>query len=267
MQFVSYQDGHFLSEVLLPPTTLGFTRGYAAFELLRTYNFIPFCLQEHLTRLKNSAKTLQIHYPEGLDDIVYSLIEQNPYPNILIRLYLSEDEASNKPHILALAGPLSIPTKEQYTYGIPIITTSLQRQFPLVKSTSYLPALLALKEASQKKAEDALFLSPSHHLLELTKSNFFAVFDNTLYTAPEGILLGITRSVVIKLAKELAIPFKEAPLPYTSLPHLSEAFSTSTTREILPISQIDSTKIPLGPITKHLHNAFSSCIIEPLSVK
>lgn len=256
MQFVCYQNGQFLSEVSLPPTTLGFTRSYAAFELFRTYNYVPFQLKEHLDRLKNSASILGIHYPENVEEVVEALLKKNHYKDLLVRIYLSEDEISGKSHFLALTGPIPTPPKEHYEQGIPVITTPLSRQFPLVKSTCYLSAIIALKEATKMRAEDALFKSSEGALLEFTKSNFFGVLDGTLYTAGDGVLLGITRNLVIQLAKKLSIPFQEKPLHYSALPSLQEAFSTSTTREVLPISHIDGIPIPLGPITKQLQKSF-----------
>jgi len=227
--------------------------------LLRTYGYEPFYLKEHLDRLKQSAATLQIPYPDGIETIVHALIEKNNFEDLLIRIYLSEDEISSKPHLLILTGPVP---KHNYENGLSVTTTKLQRQFPLIKSTCYVPALIALKEAAKRGADDALFLSPSDEFLELTKSNFFAVFENKLYTAPDDVLPGITRGIVIKLAQELGIPFKESSLPYSALPYIEEAFSTSTTREVLPISQIDSVKIPLGPIAKLLQEPFKALVFN-----
>jgi len=256
MQFVCYQNGEFLSQVDFPLTSLGFTRGYAAFELLRTYNYHPFCLEEHLERFQRTAKKLRLPYPDHAEWVVHTLIEKNNSPNLLIRLYLSEDELSQKPHFLALTGPLTVPTETQYRDGIAIITTNLERQFPEIKTTSYLPAILALKEATDQGAEDAIFVNKQGELLELTKSNFFAVFKNKLYTATEGVLHGITRGVVLELAKELSLPIETTPLPLSAIPYFEEAFATSTIREVLPISKINSTPIPLGPIAERLRLAF-----------
>lgn len=259
MQFVCYQNGNFLpqTEVSLPINTLGFTRGYAAFELFRTYDGLPFLFKEHLARLKTSAHALLLEYPEHVEEVVQQLVAKNPYPNLIFRLYLSEDKRG-KSHFLALCNQVPLPPQEHYEQGIPIITTSLARHFHSVKSTCYISAILALKEAAKQKAEDALFKNPSGHLLELTKSNFFAIQNGTLYTPKEEILLGITRNIVLVLAHKLSIPVHEGPIPHSSIPSLEEAFSTSTIREILPISSIDQYPIPLGPITQQLQQAFTA---------
>ena len=260
MQFVCYQNGEFCSNIELPATHLGFTRGYAAFELLRTYNYVPFRLQEHLERFQRTAKKLLLPYPDSIEFAVHSLIEKNDLPDLLIRLYLSEDEISGEPHFIALTGPVPIPSEKQYLEGITIITTSLERQFSDIKTTAYLSAIIALKEAASQGAEDALFVRKSGDLLELTKSNFFGVFKNKLYTSEEGVLHGITRNVVLEIAHELSIPVEKSALPLSLVPYLEEAFATSTTREILPISKINSTPIPLGPIAQALRSQFSQKI-------
>ena len=259
MQFFCYNNGLFLpqKDAAISITNLGFTRGYAAFELFRTYGKEPFYLKEHLERLKKNAALLKLNYPKNTPEIVAELLEKNPFDNLVIRIYLSEDE-SGKPDFLALADPIELPPPAHYENGIKIITTTLMRHLYPIKSTSYLAALIALKQAAENNAEDALFLSPENNLLELTKSNFFAVINGTLYTPKDEMLLGITRGIVIKLAKELQIPFKNAPINLSSLPQITEAFSTSTIREILPITQINTQKIPLGPITKTLQEAFCS---------
>ncbi len=261
MQFFCYHNGLFLPQIeaVISVKNLGFTRGYAAFELFRTYGKEPFYLKEHLERLKKNAALLKLNYPNNTFEIIAELLEKNPFDDIVIRIYLSEDE-SGKPDFLALADPIQLPPIAHYETGIKIITTSLTRHLYPIKSTSYTAALIALKEAAEVNADDAIFLSKDHHLLELTKSNFFAVINGTLYTPKDEMLLGITRAIVINLAKENGIPLKEGPIPLSSLPLITEAFSTSTIREILPITQINKQEIPLGPFTKALQEAFA---LEP----
>ncbi|MBM3193986.1 MAG: hypothetical protein FJZ59_07135 [Chlamydiae bacterium] len=257
MQFFCYHNGTFVlqNSFGIPSSLLGFTRGYAAFELIRTYDFTPFYLQEHLKRLENSAKTFLLEFPSHLEEIIDRLIKKNNHPNVVIRIYLSEDE-SGKSHVILFSEPIVFPDKKFYEKGMPVVTTSYTRTFPLVKSTCYLSAIIALKEAALQNAEDALFTNGEGHLLEFTKSNFFAVVQGTLYTPKEGVLFGITRAIVIELAKQLCLDVKEDVIHKKDLPFIEEAFSTSTIREILPISKIDQTEIRLGPITKKLQSAF-----------
>ena len=236
-------------------TNLGFTRGYAAFELFRTYGFTPFYLKEHLARFEQSAKALLLNFPTHVKEIVLELLEKNRHPDLVVRFYLSEDERGTS-QFLILSDPIILPPEHHYQNGIPIITTKLTRQFHLIKSTSYLSAIIATKEALKLGADDALFTSSNGELLELTKSNFFAVIDGVLYTPKEGILFGITRQIVINLSKDLGIPLIEGPIQLSAISQFEEAFSTSTIREILPISKIDGHQIPLGPITKALQQVF-----------
>ncbi len=257
MQFFCYHNKQYIPQIAasILISDLGFTRGYAAFELIRTYNFTPFYLKEHLERFKKNACTLRLEYPNNVEEVIHTLLEKNKQKNLVIRLYLSEDE-SGKSHFLVLCDPINTPTKDQYDNGIAVITTHHMRHFYQIKSTCYLAAILALKDAANQNAEDAIFTNPQGHLLELTKSNFFAVIDGTLYTPKNEILIGITRSIVIDRAMELSIPLKEESISLSQLPYIEEAFSTSTIREILPISKIDTQIIPLGPITKTLQLIF-----------
>ena len=254
-----YLDGQFFSqsELPLPITNLAFTRGYAAFELFRTYNFKPFYLKEHLQRFEKSSQLLLLEPPRHIEKSVQSFLENNPYTDLVVRLYLFEDE-SEQTHFLILCNKVVPLDPSLYTQGISVITTHFRRQFHLAKSTNYLAASVALKEAKKKQCFDAIFQSEQDELLELTKSNLFCVIGQTLYTANKQILSGITRGIVLQLAKKLSIAVKEQSLFSYQIPQIEEAFCTSTTREILPISKINETQIQtVGPITKRLQQAFS----------
>mgnify|MGYP000499897422 CR=1 FL=1 len=257
MAHFCFQNGNFLpqSEAKLEITNLAFTRGYGAFELFRTYEFTPFFLKEHLARFQNSANVLGLHYPKSVELVIERLLKKNNTPNLVFRLYLSEDE-SGESQFIVLCDPITLPPESQYERGIPIITTNLTRHFHEIKSTCYLAALVSLKEAAKKGAEDALFKNSKGELLELTKSNFFAVIDGILRTPKEGILFGITRSIVLELANKLDLEILEGPIEEREIPRIEEAFCTSTIREILPLSKIDTHTIPLGPITRKLQAAF-----------
>lgn len=255
---ICYINGRFLPKenILLDADDLGFTRGYAAYECLRTYHRTPFYLCEHMERLQRTTSELLLPDPtKEIPDILDQLIDQNPDTDLIFRIYVT-----GSPSLIVLIDLPNPLTDEQYRRGITVMTTPLSRTLPKAKSTNYTAAMVALKQAQKLGKEDALFLDDHNNLLEMTKANFFAIIKNKLYTAKTQILYGITRNIVIKIAKEYGMEVIEAPIPYKQIPEFDEAFCTATTKEILRICQIDHFHIPRGPKADELLNIFRNQI-------
>jgi len=229
-------------------------RGYSAFDALRTYNQRPFHLDQHLNRLYRSAELIELQIPwsrQQIRDIVHELISRNTYKNASIRLLVTGGETEDsilpvgKPTLAVLITPLGERDMQRFARGYKVITTSLQRVAPQAKTTSYLAAIRALKDASRRGADDALFVNEQGHVLEGTRSNFFVFRGNTLVTPRAEILMGITRNVVLELAQG-RFPIEERPILLEELPQVDEAFMTGSSREIMPVVQIDDLVIGNG---------------------
>ena len=229
-------------------------RGYSAFESLRTYHRQPFHLDEHLNRLYRSAELIELAVPWSrtyITQLVYEIIERNTYEHASIRLFVTGGETEDSilpigtPTLAVLITPLGERNMERFAQGYKVITTLLQRSTPEAKTTSYLEAIRALKEAARHEAVDALFVNAQGHVLEATRSNFFVFRGDTLVTPRDGVLLGITRNVVLELARGL-FTIEERPVLLTELPLVDEAFITSSSKEIMPVVQIDDLLIGDG---------------------
>lgn len=229
-------------------------RGYSAFESLRTYHRQPFHLEEHLNRLYRSAELIELAVPWSrayITQLVHEIIERNTYVHASIRLFVTGGETEDsilplgKPTLAVLITPLGERHMERFAQGYKVITTPLQRSTPEAKTTSYLEAIRALKEATRHDAVDALFVNAQGHVLEATRSNFFVFRGDTLVTPRDGVLLGITRNVVLELAHGL-FTIEERPILLAELPLVDEAFITSSSKEIMPVVQIDDLLIGDG---------------------
>lgn len=229
-------------------------RGYSAFESLRTYHRQPFHLEEHLNRLYRSAELIELAVPWSrayITQLVHEIIERNTYVHASIRLFVTGGETEDsilplgKPTLAVLITPLGERHMERFAQGYKVITTPLQRSTPEAKTTSYLEAIRALKEATRHDAVDALFVNAQGHVLEATRSNFFVFRGDTLVTPRDGVLLGITRNVVLELAHGL-FTIEERPILLAELPLVDEAFITSSSKEIMPVVQIDDLLIGNG---------------------
>ena len=242
-------------------------RGYSAFESLRTYDRQPFRMDEHLERLYNSAKLIELDVPYTRDlvaEIVQEIIAHNPYKHATIRILLTGGESedgimpSGKPMLAVLITQLPERDMERFAKGCKLIANRLQRVSPEAKTSNYVAAIRALKEATRHDAADALFVNEQGHVLEGTRSNFFVFRGNMLLTPRTGILIGVTRNVVLELARD-RFPIEERPIQLDELPEVDEAFITSSSKEITPVIQIDDLTIgngKPGPRTYELEQRF-----------
>jgi branched-chain amino acid aminotransferase len=242
-------------------------RGYSVFESLRTYDRRPFHLDEHLARLYRSAKLIEMEIPwssEQIAGVVREIIVRNTYRHAAIRLLVtggvSEDGIlpSGIPTLAVLITPLGERDMERFAKGCKLITTKLQRISPEAKTANYIAAVRALKEAVRRDAADALFVNERDHVLEATRSNFFIFRRDTLVTPRRGILIGITRNVVLELARS-SFAVEERPILSEELAQCDEAFITSSSKEITPVVQINDLIIgdgKPGPRTYQLEQRF-----------
>ncbi|HCF84094.1 MAG TPA: amino acid aminotransferase [Ktedonobacter sp.] len=254
-------------EATLSINDVAVLRGYSAFEAIRTYNRRPFHLDEHLTRLYHSAALIELEVPwsrEALAAIIREVIERNRYKHAAIRILVTGGESEDSilpignPTLAVLITALGERDMERFAQGYKLITTRLQRTEPEAKTTNYLVAIRALKEATRRNATDALFVNERGHVLEATRSNFFIFRGNTLVTPASGVLMGITRNTVLDLAME-RFPIEERPIELNELALADEAFITSSSKEIMPVVQIDDMKIGKGlpgPRTYELEQRF-----------
>src|SRR5438876_972024 len=208
-----YIDGRWVHprEASISVHDVAVLRGYSAFESLRTYNRRPFHLDEHLHRLYRSAELIELEIPwtrEHITAIVQEIIARNVYKHATIRILVTGGESEDSilpvgnPTLAVLITALGERDMERFAQGYKLITTSLQRTEPEAKTTNYLVAIRALKEATRRNATDALFVNERGHVLEATRSNFFIFQGNTLITPSSGVLMGITRNIVLDLAME-----------------------------------------------------------------
>lgn len=246
-------------------------RAYSVFESLRTYDRRPFHLDEHLMRLYRSAQLIDLDVPysrEQIAEVVREVIERNAYKHAAIRIFVTGGETedsilpSGKPVLAVLITPLGERDMQRFATGLKVITTHLQRIMPEAKTNNYVAAVRALKEAARHNAGDALFVNEQGHVLEATRSNFFIFRGDTLVTPRQGVLIGVTRNVVLDLARG-RFPIEEQPILLGELAQAGEAFITSSSKEILPIVQIDDLVIgngKPGPRTYELEQRFIDII-------
>lgn len=264
-----YVDGQWVhpGDARISIHDLAVLRGYSAFEALRTYDRRPFHLDQHLERLYHSAELIDLEIPctrAEVAAVVREIIARNSYRHAAVRMLVTGGEsedgvtASGLPKLIVMISPLAERDLERFQRGYSLLTTRFQRETPEAKTSNYTSAIRALKEAARCGADDALFVNEQGHVQEATRSNFFIFRGETLVTPREEVLLGITRDVVLDLARG-RFPLEERPILLAELAQATEAFVTSSSKEIVPVVRIDDQLIgdgKPGPHTTELEERF-----------
>ncbi len=281
-ELTSYVNGLFVpaDQAALPMNDLGIVRGYGVFDLLRTYGYTPFRLRDHLLRLERSATSIGIALPWSLDElerIVLDTYARNRLADASIRIVVTGGVSSNmmtpqnRPSLVVMVQPIAPYPASYYTTGCKAVTTRIERIMPTVKSLNYIGAIMAVSEASKVNAVEAIYRTADDRLTEGTRANFYVFKGDTLVTPSEGILSGITRQVILELAPSM-FTVVLAPIAYSDLSTVDEAFLTSTTKEVLPIVQVDDVCIGDGMVgarTRRLMQMFSDyarSVSQPVTV-
>ena len=253
---VYYVDGKFLpaDEALIPVDDLAILRGVGVFDLVRTYNGKPLFLEEHVTRLINSAKKIDLDIPWSHDRIcrvALETLERNDLEEANIRIIITGGSSldfmtpSGRPRLLVLVTALPKLPPWWYTKGVKVITVRAERHIPGAKSIGYLTAAMALRRAQYREAVEVIYLDRKGLALEGATSNLFAFIRGRLVTPGRGILSGITRKVVLEVAQDLfSIDIRD--LPKKELVRAQEVFITGTSKGVVPVVQIDDTIIGNG---------------------
>ena len=253
---IYYVDGKFVpaDQAVIPVDDLAIIRGIGVFDLLRTYDGKPYFLKEHVARLLNSAKeinldTLWTH--DAICEIVRQTLARNEMDEANIRIIITGGSSSDfmtpngRPRLLVLVTQLPMQPRWWITQGVKVITMKARRNIPDAKSLDYLQAAMALKKAQEQKAVEVIYVDEADNALEGATSNLFAFFGETLVTPGRGILSGVTRKVVLEAAQRYH-PIEIRDLPISELLKAKEIFITGTNKGLVPVVQIDDALIGNG---------------------
>jgi branched-chain amino acid aminotransferase len=254
---VFFIDGEFQPEnrATISVNDIGLLRGYGIFDFLRTYNRRPFYLEEHIARLANSARLLDMALPYSenkiIDITMKTLAQNKDLAEANIRLVvtggISADSITpaNRTKLLVMVTDLHNCPAQWYRDGVAVITTNDERYIPSAKSTNYIPGILALSRARQQGAIESIYVDCRGRLLEGTTTNLFAFIGNKLVTPGISILPGITRKVVLKLvATEFDLEIRDIHRDEKRL--LDEVFLTASNKEVVPVVRIDDHRVGQG---------------------
>lgn len=259
-------------QLVISAFDLAVVRGFGIFDFFRTYNNTPFRIDDYLERFEKSAELLSLEIPISIakiKEVVKEGIAKNNLPETGIRIILtggvSEDYITpGQPTLMIIFKPAKTPPPEVYSKGVKVITWPGHRIMPEAKTLNYSEAVLGVRTAHERDAFEAIYTdTATGELFEGTGTNLFAVKDGVLLTPPEGVLPGVTRQVVIELAGQLGIKFQEHHLFLKDVPTFDEMFITSSSRQVVPVIQIDETTVAdgtVGKISTQLKRAFEELV-------
>lgn len=288
-----YLNGRFVSkaDALISVFDHGFLYGDGVYETLRTYRGRLFMLQPHLARLKRSARLIGLDLPVADKDwppLLGETLERNGLgrsgnADAHLRITVSRGEGElgldpnlcKQPTVVVMAKPLAPYPAHLFAEGVSLAIVPIRRNLdaalsPQIKSLNFLNNILAKQEATQAGAFDALMLNAGGQIAECTTSNLFFVQGGRLCTPSVecGILDGITRGVVLQLAREHGIPSEEGRYGVDDLRQAEEGFLTNTSMEIMPVRTIDARPVGAGqpgPVTARLRQLFRANLDRFLS--
>ncbi|MBW3469987.1 aminotransferase class IV [Arthrospiribacter ruber] len=244
-QIVTSQSAH------LHPMDIGLIRGYGIFDFFRTSNYTPLFLSDYLDRFIRSAEKTHLSLKFSkleLEAIIRELIDKNDLSDGGIRMLLTGGVSDN--HFSPTNGSLFIfnealdfPSTEKYEKGIKLLPIEHVRYIADIKTTNYAFPVWHSNIWKKEGAEDVLY-HLNGQVSESSRSNIFIIKDGEIATPDQHILHGITRKRVIELAPEVKI----RPVSFEELIHAEEAFITSTTKKILPVTKLGDRKIGSGKV-------------------
>lgn len=274
-------------EARVPAFDRSYHFGDSLYEVVRTYDGIPFDLAGHMKRLENSCKLAGFAkipdfapIEKAIRDTSTALFKRYGNFDIYARVTLSRGMSdlnidatlSSDPYAVVFVKKLHPATQEQIDKGIHYVIADRRRNppqalDPAMKSGNYLNNILAFQEATARGANDALMLSTQGFVTEGTTNNFYIVKDDAVWTAPlsVGILAGITRGWIFEACRREGIDIQERLFTSADVRSASELFMSSSIKEVLGVTTLDGTPFgggQVGPVTKKLRRALMTIIEE-----
>jgi branched-chain amino acid aminotransferase len=262
----------------IPVYDHGFLYGEGVYETLRTYNRVPFLYDRHVRRLRASAGYIHLPVPFSDDQLASWMADtmestgdvHEAYIRVLLTRGVGEltydVQATPAPSVVIIVKPLEEPPARLYTEGIGIALVSILRNHPgsvnpIIKSNNLLNNALAMQEANRRGAEEGLMCNYRGELSECSQANVFLVKDGVARTPTNeaGLLEGLTRNFLFEVGEDIGVPVRYDTLYPRDLEAADEAFITSTTRELSPVTRIDGRPVGTGkpgPVTLKLLDGY-----------
>lgn len=273
---IVYFDGRFIrkSEARVSPDDRGFLLGDGVYEVAASYGGRFVALDRHMERLRRSLNEARIDasVADPLETVFEELLERNAFADsgkTMVYLQVTRGAAPRthafpkgacRPTVYGFAAPFS-PEMDVIFSGTSAITRPDVRWSRCdIKVISLIANCMANQDAKEAGAYEAILVRDGF-ALEGTHTNFFAVMDGVVRTAPLSnlILPGITREIVIEASLRAGIEVRQEAIAVDELPRADELFITGTTTEVVPILKLDGNTVASGtpgPLTVRIQELY-----------
>jgi len=265
----------------------GLLHGDGLYETWRTYGGEPFAVPAHLRRLAAAARRLGLPVPGSADLWVRRsrlLVRRNGLPEAAVRLTITRGDAGEAivparraaPTVLLLVRPLPDDLARRQRHGISAVRLPFPRDASAfwggLKLVGHASAVVGRMLAAARRADEGLYVTAAGELTEGTGSNVFAVVRGAVLTPPldVGILSGVTRALVLALARRAGLLVRETPVTARLVVAADELFVTASTIEILPVVRLDRRRVGSGtpgPVTRALQTQYSAHVARAQNAK
>ena len=264
---IVYLNGAFLplEQACVPVTDRGFLFGDGVYEVIPAYGGRPFRLAQHLERLQSSLDGIRLHNPldeDGWAALIQQLLQRNrdragQHDDQSVYLQVTRGTAPRRDHgfpdpvrptVYASANPIPEPDPAVASEGVAaILLDDIRWAWCHIKAITLLPNVLLRQQAADQGAAEAILVRDGH-AIEASSANIFVLRDGQLLTPPKSpvMLPGITRDLVLELAREHGLAWRETPIPTEALKQANEIWITSSTREIVPVTRLDGEPVGDG---------------------
>ncbi|MBA3533468.1 MAG: aminotransferase class IV [Ardenticatenales bacterium] len=245
---------------------------HGAYTTLRTYGATGvLLLDQHMDRLEESAGLMgcsvqldRAGVRRALGGIVHSQRGETEREN---RLRLTVDCSAHPGELWLSMEPLPLLAPDLYEQGVAVVTQTMQRANPRAKDNAFLTTTKAERARISGRINEVLMVGTEGEVLEGLSSNFFGIRAGTLYTAEEGILPGLTRSLILEEAAQGGIPVRLESLQVGALSGLDEAFISSSSRAVLPVVEMDGQVVgngQPGSITREISRRYDARVQQEI---
>jgi len=261
----------------------GFLYGDGIYETLRIYKGIIFKLDEHIERLYRSAEMIGLAIPKKPEEIrnaVYKTIASNRQKEAVVRITISrgtgplglDPSLCPKPTFVIISNKFRNYPAEYYSKGVKVSIVNTRRNYgpaldPRIKSLNFLNNVLAKIEAKNSASYEALMMNYQGYLAEGTISNVFFINNKNILCTPAikvGILEGITRGMILDIAKGLGLKSREGCFRRKDIYNAREVFITNTSMEVMPVTRIDKVRIAgkAGRLSSMIHDKYKEKVSD-----
>ena len=235
----------------------GFLFGDGVYEVIPVYEGKPLRLDEHLARLQQSLDAVQLAVKEDWTSLVHELIEQNGHGNLSVYLQVTRGAEAKRDHalpkeprptIFMMATPFTPVSDLAAVEGVKAVCLEDNRWLRcFIKSVCLQPNVLLKQQAVAAGAQDAILIRDGC-VTEAAAANVFVIKDQVVYTAPKNdfILGGITRDLVLELLRGMGVECREESPSLALLETADEVWISSSTREIVPVVEVDGKPVGNG---------------------